>query len=158
MAVVQSYYPPVADFRDDYPTRLRIREAPADLSRIADRVEVPLAQLSEAVRQQIPASFSRPGRTKVGTTSLFVYQTFYLPGVPETEPVVVGIAFEPRDNETIIRGDVSGEDSGTVYFELTQRRVDSGHGAILTVALDFASKLAEESAMIVDALTAPGAG
>ena len=64
-----------------------------------------------------PAISSRGGRTSTQRFPLFSYRTFQTAAEPEADAVVVGVDFQEQEQGISIRGDISGEESGRVFFE-----------------------------------------
>ena len=94
-------------------------------------------------------------RTKTGKSSarsyfLFSFMTFDLGDQEELDPVIVGLTFEPSlsGDGVRVRGDISGEETGRIDFELPEIAATDTRGGVLPIALEMATILAEQADLI----------
>jgi hypothetical protein len=128
------------------------REKRADLSQIdwnqVNRiVQREFRTLAGEVRRRWPHIRARAGRTSGRVFFLFAYCTFDVPEDHGIDPVVVGINFgpTPHGGAVVVQGDISGEESGKVYYELPPREVPNQRVAILVAAREIARDLSNQA-------------
>jgi hypothetical protein len=104
------------------------------------------SDMTERVRRETPSIRSRGGRSSGRSFPLFTFRTFDLGEGQEIDPVIVGIIFEHAKSETrmVLRGDIGGECSGRVDFELPERETANSLAALLPSALSMALVLGEQ--------------
>lgn len=129
---------------------------PADWDRVHDQVQAVLDGMSRRVQEGRPGIFSRPGKTSTARFPLFSYRTFQAGASPDTDAVVVGLDFQPAEQTVRIRGDISGEETGHVFFdEGCEVEVGKSYEEVLRAALDVARRLASEVEKVPEALASP---
>jgi hypothetical protein len=149
----------IADPPRDYPSAQDAGALPTDWDEVARVVQRALERLAARVRRRRTDIRSRPGRTAATAFPLFAYYTFDVPTNPELEPVVVGVLFARAGQDRIaVRGDVSGEESGSVHYEAEATEVRDEHAAVLTQAYQVASDLAERADAVEKCLPRLGSG
>jgi hypothetical protein len=126
---------------------------------IHDAIQRELSVLSDAVAVQVPNVECRSGRTAGRSFPLFSYRTFRFADDPEFDPIVAGVNFADRGTQILISGDISGEESGEVFYsdEHCERVVER---ATLPTLLREGSKIARNLAarheVVVESLRARG--
>jgi hypothetical protein len=65
----------------------------------------------------------------------------------DSERLIAGVLFEEVDSKIRISGDVSGEESGKVYFDAGEERVRPDADSVLKGARRIASKLAKQASI-----------
>jgi hypothetical protein len=93
--------------------------APAALQwDVLDRfVQDSLSTLTARILAQEPGTVWKAGRTATRAFPLFSYQVFYHLDGDDYDPVVVGLTFTVRDSNVRVAGDISGDESGFVYYD-----------------------------------------
>jgi len=81
---------------------------------------------------------------------IFTYRTFDLGVQAEFDPVIVGLSFDPvpLSGGIMVRGDIGGEGTGRIDFELAERSLRLSRWDILPVALEMATQLGEQKHLI----------
>src|SRR4051812_24720013 len=88
-----------------------------DWDRFHEAIQRSLGRLRDLTRAEEPASWSKPGRTATTAFPLFSYLVFRHLDGGDFDPVVVGVTVKTRPESIEITGDISGEESGYVYFD-----------------------------------------
>ncbi|MDR3619084.1 MAG: hypothetical protein P4L85_07005 [Paludisphaera borealis] len=142
----------------------RVRESPVDLlaadrggdgpdwERIHADVQEALEGLRVRVSAAAPGSLSRPGRTSAPAFALFSYRVFYRADVDEDDPILVGVTIQDQGSSYRVAGDVSGEESGRIYFEEACEIAKDAPDLARSVR-DFAERLATREAVVIEALS-----
>ncbi len=76
--------------------------------------------------------------------------TFDLGVQAEFDPVIVGLSVDPvpLTGGIMVRGDIGGEGTGRIDFELAERSLRLSRWDILPVALEMATQLGEQKHLI----------
>jgi hypothetical protein len=131
--------------------------ASIDWSRAEEIVQNALTRLSEAVSERRKGVRSRPHASRTERFPLFAYRTFIPTPAEGFDPIVVGVTFKRTDRGVLVRGDMIGEETGTVHFEHPECRLEvrEQSEAVLRAARQVADRLAAEVDQLVAALDAP---
>ena len=80
--------------------------------------------------------------------------TFSLADADSLESVIVGLNFDPTPSggRVRVRGDIGGEESGRIDFELEERSVHLIPTEVIPLALDMASRLADQAELVARAV------
>ncbi len=101
---------------------------------------------------QIPARL-RPGRTSSRTFPLFSYLTFEPIDGREDESIVAGVTIATTaEGRLEVSADISGEESGRVFFDVAGKHVESDPAEILREAVGMAKQLAKGASNLQAAL------
>jgi hypothetical protein len=100
--------------------------SPADWDRVHELVQHLLGELAQAVARQCPQVVSRPGRTTTQRFPLFSYRTFSRADREGAEAIVAGVDFKPEAGGLRVFGDISGEESGQVYYGVEYESLPAG--------------------------------
>lgn len=113
-----------------------------------------LLRMAEQIARRWSSIRSKAGRTSGQSFSMFAHQVFDLPADQAGDAVVVGVNFEPSpDRKTIVvRGDISGETTGRIWYELGEEQIANSRVAVLAAAHEVASKLSQQWQVVADAL------
>jgi hypothetical protein len=85
---------------------------------VLDRtVQDSLSILTARLLAQEPGLIWKAGRTTTRAFPLFSYRVFYHLDGDDYDPIVVGLTFTVRGAEVRVVGDISGEESGFVYYD-----------------------------------------
>jgi hypothetical protein len=124
-----------------------------DWNIINDVVQGSLSDLTARIRSQEPRTNWKAGRTKTRAFPLFSYRVFYHLDGDDYDPIVVGLTFTERGAEIRIAGDISGDESGFVYFD-EGCTVDSPSEplAVQHAARIIADRLAARDSIIIEAI------
>jgi hypothetical protein len=116
-------------------------------------VQGALAALSERVLAREPNSVWKSGRTATRAFPLFTYRVFYHLDGDDYDPIVVGVTFTVRDPEVRVAGDISGDESGFVYYD-EGCTIDAPAEplAVREAARAVANRLASQDAIVADAI------
>jgi hypothetical protein len=156
MTTAVPYMPPISRgerVRD----RLSLMPASIDWNRAEEIVQDALTRLSAAVFGRRPAVRSRPHANRTERFPLFAYRTFIPVPTEGFDPIVVGVTFKRTAQGILVRGDMVGEETGTVHFEHPECRLEvrEQSEAVLRAARQVAARLEVEVDRLVDALDAP---
>jgi hypothetical protein len=124
-----------------------------DWDRVHEAIQRSLGRLVDSVRSEEPASRWKCGRTATKAFPLFSYLVFYHLDGGDFDPVVVGITLKPGSELIRITGDISGDESGHVYFdEGCEIEVPLSLEASLRGAVEVADRLAAQRHVVLEAL------
>jgi hypothetical protein len=115
--------------------------------------------LAERICRDDSGIHSRAGRTTAKAFLLFAYRTFYPLENAAVDPVVVGVNFQPSRAQDVllVGGDIAGEETGRVFFELPIQEVVHQRSAVLRAAEQIAGALSGQEDVVRDALRKPSA-
>ena len=80
-------------------------------------VQDSLSILTARLLAQEPGLIWKAGRTSSRAFPLFSYRVFYHLDGDDYDPIVVGLTFTVRGAEVRVVGDISGDESGFVYYD-----------------------------------------
>ncbi len=80
-------------------------------------VQDSLSSLTTRILSQEPTTTWKAGRTATRAFPLFSYRVFYHLDGNDYDPIVVGVTFTLRDREVRVAGDISGDETGFVYYD-----------------------------------------
>lgn len=123
-----------------------------DWDRIHEDVQRALERLGEKVSTPAPKSLSRYGRTTAPAFALFSYRVFYRADLDEDDPILVGVTIQEQGPSFHIAGDVSVEESGTIYYEEACEVSKDSLNFVKTVR-DIADRLSMREADVLEALS-----
>jgi hypothetical protein len=130
--------------------------AAADWDRVHEVVQGVLGEMARDVERRWPEIGSRPGRTTTRRFPLFSFRTFFTKVDRGADPVVVGLDFKPEADGVRVRGDISGEESGRVWYdEECEQTAAKSLDSILAAAQEIAGRLARQSDLLPSALAVP---
>lgn len=116
-------------------------------------VQDTLSRLTARVLAQQPEATWKAGRTTARAFALFTYRVFYRLDGNDDDPVVVGVTFAVCDAKVRVAGDVSGDESGFVYYdEDCTLEVPAEPLAVRQAARVVADRLASQDAILLDAI------
>ena len=128
----------------------------ADWDLIHEKIQEVLAEMGRRVAERWPTISSQGGRTSTQRFPLFSYRTFQGAAEGEADAVVVGLDIQPQEQVVSIRGDISGEETGRIFFdEACEAEVEPERDAVLRAALAVARRLAGQLDTIHEALAVP---
>ncbi len=116
-------------------------------------VQESLSKLTARLLAQAPGLVWKAGRTASRAFSLFSYRVFYHLDGDDYDPVVVGMTFSVRDAKVRVSGDISGDESGFVYFD-EGCTLDSRPEplAVRDAGRTVADRLASQHSIVIDAI------
>ena len=120
-------------------------------------VHAEVQRLLEAQARRISGAYPhvqwRAGRSEAKAFWLFSYVTYDPVDGSDLDPVVVGVVVAERGGTIHITGDISGEESGYIFFEAQVESVPSGRGdLIVPAAVRVGSSLASRDRVVMDAI------
>jgi hypothetical protein len=112
--------------------------------------------MADRVRRHYPSIRSRGGRSSGCSFPLFTYRTFDLGGDQEIDPVIVGITFEraPSEGFFVVRGDIGGEESGRIDFEVPEKEAVNSRQSLIPTALKTALVLGDQWLLVAESVDA----
>jgi hypothetical protein len=122
------------------------------LDEIHTVVQAALQSLDQHFQQIHLPIVSRGGRTTARAFPAFSYRTFYPPEGMEREPVVAGVDLHMEAEGVRLIGDIVGEDSGIIHYELPTLSGLTSSVAIVEAARELARQLAQQAEVIVRAV------
>jgi len=109
--------------------------------------------LAVRVLAQEPRASSKAGRSSTRTFALSSYRVFLHLDGDDHDPIVVGISLTPRGDRVQIMGDISGDESGYVYFdEGCAVETTCEPQAIRACARAIAERLGAQESTIIEAI------
>lgn len=100
---------------------------------------------------------SKPGRTTTRAFPLFSFVVFPRIAGRDFDPVVVGVTVKPGPESTRITGDISGEESGDLYFdEGCELEVPLSPEEVIRGAVEVADRRASEWRVALAAIRSSG--
>lgn len=134
-------------------------EADATPSSVADWdlldriVQHSLSALTTRVIAQEPAIVWKAGRTSARAFPLFSYRVYYHLDGDDYDPIVVGVTVTTWSANVRVAGDISGDESGFVYFdEGCTVEAPPDHNSIQNAAQVVADRLAAQDSIVLDAI------
>ena len=117
-----------------------------DWDRVNQSVQEVLQKLAGRVRLLRPDVRSQTGSTAGKSFYLVTYRVFEVPSDHGILPVVVSVDFDPTSDGSGIevKGDITAEETGEVFFETKARRVPKHRGVLLAASLRVARELVEQ--------------
>jgi hypothetical protein len=124
-----------------------------DWNPIHAAVQEGFEKLASRILDQEPEASSKAARCSTRSFALFSYRVFpHLDG-NDYDPIVIGISFAPTDDRVRIMGDISGDESGFVYFdEGCTMETTQEPQAVMEYAKQIAESLAAQESAIIDAI------
>jgi hypothetical protein len=109
--------------------------------------------LAARILAQEPNALSKAGRNSTRALALLSYRVFYHLDGDDYDPVVVGISFAPSGDRIQIAGDISGDESGFVYYD-DECSIETTRQprAVVEAAKEIAERLAAQESTIIDAI------
>lgn len=135
-----------------------VNHSAIDWEALHEYIQQLLAPMRAEVEQRWPQVRSRPGKTFTEKMLLFSYCAFENPSQPEVDPVVVGVDFAPGPAEDVVRvrGDLCGEETGSVWFEVPEQQVSRTQEALRKAAESVTTQLAAEADRVAEGLALAG--
>jgi hypothetical protein len=113
-----------------------------------------LGTLTNWVLSRAPATLWKSGRSSARAFPLFSYRVFYRLDGNDYDPVIVGVTVSPEGSIARVSGDISGDESGRVYFdEGCSLEVPSHQEAIFDAACYVAYLLVVPGEIVLDAIS-----
>jgi hypothetical protein len=121
---------------------------------VMDReVQDRLSGLTADVLRQEPRAIWKAGRTAARAFPLFTYRVFYHLDGNDYDPIVVGVTFTVPGPVVWVTGDISGDETGVVYFdEGCTLEVPAEPLAVQEAARTVADRLASRESIVLDAI------
>ena len=105
--------------------------------------------LADLVGRALPGIRSKAGRSAAKGFSLFSYRVFPLEG-EDFDPIIVGVTCVQDASEVRITGDISGEETGRIYFDREcARTIEADHSSVAHAAGGIARRLAAEHQLVI---------
>jgi hypothetical protein len=129
-------------------------EGMADWQEVHRLVQWIFNRMATRIGARWPMIRSRGGKTSARSYFLYTYMTFGLCDEESLEFVIVGLLFEPTPPGDGVRvsGDIGGEESGRIDFELEGKSVMLSRTEVIPLALEMATRLAEQTDLIAKAV------
>jgi hypothetical protein len=124
-----------------------------DWDSIHRAVQEILETLTSWVLSRAPATAWKSGRSSARAFPLFSYRVFYRLDGNDYDPVIVGVTVSLEGSIARVSGDISGDESGRVYFdEGCDLEVPTHQDAIFDAACFVASLLVVPGQIVLDAI------
>ena len=129
-----------------------------DWEAIHQVIEEKLASLTRRVADLIPHLTWRAGSYRARHVALSCYRTFgHLDG-NDLDPVYAGLTIVEEDGRLRVSGDISGEESGRIFFDRDcERLVADDHSSLLAAVVDVAGRISEQQEVVSRAIRGAGA-
>jgi hypothetical protein len=116
-------------------------------------VQDSLSELTARVLEQEPGAIWKAGRTAARAFPLFTYRVFFHLDGDDYDPIIVGVTFTVRDGVVRVDGDISGDESGFVYYdEGCTIEVAAEPLVVPDAARAVARRLASQESIVLDAM------
>jgi hypothetical protein len=116
-------------------------------------IQSELDGLADWVEREIPGINSRAGRSAARGFSLFSYRTFPPLGDEDFDPIIVGVTCVQDASEVRISGDISGEETGRIYFDRDCTRTTKvDQSSVAHAAVEIARRLAAQHQVVIQGL------
>ena len=86
--------------------------------------------------------------------ALFSYRVFYRVDLDEEDPILAGVTIQDHGSFYRLAGDVSAEESGTIYYE-EACQVSKNPPDVVKAVQDVADRLAGREVVVLEALSRP---
>ncbi|MGO8903455.1 MAG: hypothetical protein ACLQU5_34715 [Isosphaeraceae bacterium] len=125
-----------------------------DWDSIHRAVQEILGTLASWVLSRAPATAWKSGRSSARAFPLFSYRVFYRLDGNDYDPVIVGVTVSLEGSIARVSGDISGDESGRVYFdEGCSLEVPSHQEAVFDAACYVAYLLVVPGQIVLDAIS-----
>jgi len=125
-----------------------------DWDSIHRAVQEILGTLASWVLSRAPATAWKSGRSSARAFPLFSYRVFYRLDGNDYDPVIVGVTVSLEGPIARVSGDISGDESGRVYFdEGCNFEVPARQDAIFEAACHVAYLLVAPGQIVLDAIS-----
>ncbi len=112
-----------------------------------------LSDLTARVVAQEPATLWKAGRTANRASPLLSYRVYYHLDGDDYDPIIVGLTFKVGEAGVRVDGDISGDESGYIYFdEDCSIDVPDGPLALREAARAVAERLASRDSIVLEAI------
>ena len=112
-----------------------------------------LSDLTARVVAREPDTLWKAGRTAIRASPLFSYRVYYRLDGDDYDPIIVGLTFKVDKAGVRIDGDISGDESGYIYFdEDCAIDVPDEQLALREAARAIAERLASRDSIVLDAI------
>jgi hypothetical protein len=118
-----------------------------------DAVQSVLRELDARIREKCANVAITAGHNSAGAWELFSYRVYQSPASFEIDPVVVGVVCTARDESIEIRGDIAGETTGDILYDVPAKNV--GKRGVLDAAREVAALLLEQQDLVSGAIVDP---
>lgn len=152
-----AYYPAVAVVQQIYLTRLILVESypafhwDALVSCVPQVVNDALMTLDDALLKSLSGITVYSGKAVIRDRVLSVYHA-YSDKIDKSDTVVVGLSIERSGTSVTIRGDVVGEETGSVFFELINVSCVGDNARVLEEIKNAAKQLASQPDIVAQAI------
>jgi hypothetical protein len=125
-----------------------------DWASIHRAVQEILGTLTSWILSRAPATAWKAGRSSARAFPLFSYRVFYRLDGNDYDPVIVGVTVSLEGSIARVSGDISGDESGRVYFdEECNLEVPLRQDAIIDAARRVAQRLTVPGQTVLDAIS-----
>jgi hypothetical protein len=117
-------------------------------------VQEGLARLTVRVAGAIPTLSWKSNSYNARFIALCSYRIFERLDGGDFDPIYAGMTFVLEDGKVRISGDISGEETGHIYFDQGCERLVSGdHQSVLLAAMEVAGLLSDQAQAVIEAVT-----
>ena len=125
-----------------------------DWDSVHEAIQAGLERLTGLVLDQSREIVWKSGRNSARAFPLFSYRVFYRSDGDDYDPVIAGVTVTLEGSVARVSGDISGDESGSVYFdEGCQLDVPSCQDAVLNAASLVAGRLAAQAKIVLQAIS-----
>ena len=116
-------------------------------------IQEKLSTLTERVGRLIPNLVWRSGSHRARHIALSSYRIYDHLGGEDTDPIYAGVTIVEEDGTVRISGDISGEESGRIYFDQDcEIWAFRSHALVLAAAVEVAGRLSEQPQILSRAI------
>jgi hypothetical protein len=121
-----------------------------DWDAVNDLIQCEFDGLADQVGREIPGIRSKAGRSAAKGFSLFSYRVFPPLEDEDFDPIIVGVTCVQDASEVRITGDISGEETGRIYFDREcARTTEVDQSSVAHAAGEIARRLATEHQLVI---------
>jgi hypothetical protein len=119
-------------------------------------IQEKLSQLTERVTHSIPNLMWKSGSHSARCIALSSYRIYDQLDGDDFDPVYAGITIVEGDGVVRISGDISGEETGHIYFDQgCEFFVAPDFGSVLAAAAEVASRISAQEQIVIQAIRTP---
>jgi hypothetical protein len=123
---------------------------------VDEAIQEKLSRLTERVMQLLPNLVWRAGSHSARHISLSSYRIFDRLDGDDFDPVYAGITIVEVNGMMRIAGDISGEETGRIYFDRgCELLVSPDNGSVIAAAIEVVSRISEQEKIVIEAIGKP---
>lgn len=137
-----------------------LQDVATDWDAVDREIRAAFAALARRVQTRVPGLRWKWNSYRSSSIKLASYAIFYRADGDDFDPIYVGLTVSAKDSRVRVSGDISGDESGQIYFDRgCELMVEDRRMAIIDATQEVAGRLAAEYQVVVEAINVrpPGA-